>query len=111
MRPARYILVTFAILAVLVPAGYAYVHWSKSGPGAGLYSHDWLPEAVFKYWHPERFYRPVNSVAGTFTGAQCIECHSAVTPGVVNDWRASRHSHPGGGQAPVYCTPAMATIT
>jgi hydroxylamine dehydrogenase len=104
MRPARYIVVTFAILAVLVPAGYAYMHWSKSGPGAGLYSHDWQPEAVFKYWHPERFYRPVNSVAGTFTGAQCIECHSGVTPGVVNDWRASRHSHPGGGQAPVYCT-------
>lgn len=26
-------------------------------------------------------------------GKQCIECHSEKTPGIVNDWRNSRHAH------------------
>ncbi len=103
MRSARYLLIPLLILAVLVPAGYAYMKWSRGGPGAGLYSHEWRPDSVFKYWNPARFYRPVTTVQGTFEGPQCIECHTAITPGIVNDWRQSRHAHPAGGKAPVYC--------
>jgi len=32
-----------------------------------------------------------------------VACHESVTPGVVRDWRASRHSQPANGK-PVYCS-------
>ena len=34
-------------------------------------------------------FQPVQSVTGVFEAAQCIECHDAITPGIVADWRAS----------------------
>ncbi len=100
----KYLWIPILIVAILVPAGFYYVDWSKSGEGAGLYSREWLPEAIFGYWNPDDFYTSVNSVAGEFSGEQCIECHQGVTPGIVNDWRKSRHSNPGNGQAIVYCS-------
>ena len=54
MRLRQYIVVTLLATAVLVPAGYAWVHWNKSGPGTGLYSRDWKPEAVQAYWDQGR---------------------------------------------------------
>lgn len=100
----RYIWIPILILAILIPAGYVYVDWSKSGKGAGLYSRQWVPEAIFAYWNPDDFYKSVNTVVGEFSGEQCVACHQSVTPGVVNDWRKSRHSHPPKGQAVVYCS-------
>jgi len=77
---------------ISVVAGYFWVNWNKSGGGSGLYSQEWLPDAVFAYWNPGDFYQSVASVIGEFKGEQCIECHQGVTPGIVNDWRKSRHS-------------------
>lgn len=103
LRLRHYILVTLLVTAVLVPAGYAYVYWNKSGPGTGLYSREWSPDPVHAYWDPDRFYKPPQSVQGVFKGEQCLECHTAITPGIVNDWRASRHASPGAGKPPVLC--------
>ncbi|MHB1141965.1 MAG: multiheme c-type cytochrome [Sulfuricaulis sp.] len=100
----RYIWVTLAFTLLAVPAGYAYVHWAKSGPGAGLYSREWKPEALHAYWDPDRFYQSPQILQGEFKGEECIVCHSAVTPGIVNDWRASRHADPGQGKQTVYCS-------
>ena len=36
--------------------------------------------------------RPRASMSGRFEGPQCIQCHEAITPGIVADWRASRHA-------------------
>ena len=104
MKRRRYIWITLILIALLVPAGYAYVAWSKSGPGAGLYSRHWKPEPVFAYWHPDRFYDSVQSVSGTFEGKQCVSCHEGVTPGVVKDWKASLHARPRSHREPVYCS-------
>ena len=92
--------VTLALLAVA--AGWGYVHWSKGGPGSGLYSRHWSPDPAQGWWDPGRFYRPVQTVQGVFDMGQCIECHEGMTPGIVADWRASRHSAPA-GRAPVGC--------
>lgn len=91
-RPPSYVWVPLIIAFISVVAGYYWVNWSKSGGGAGLYSRNWLPEPVFAYWNPDDFYQSVTSVVGDFKGEQCIECHQGVTPGIVNDWRKSRHS-------------------
>ena len=100
----RYLWFPILIVSIAIPLGFYYVDWSKSGEGAGLYSRDWSPEAIFSYWNPDDFYESVDSVVGEFTGEQCVECHQGVTPGVVNDWRNSRHSKPANNQDVVYCS-------
>ena len=98
--PVRYIWIPVLIAIILVLMGFYYVSWSKSGDGAGLYSRNWNPTPVFAYWNPDDFYTSVKTVTGEFSGEQCIECHQSVTPGIVNDWKASRHSQ---ADKKVYC--------
>lgn len=100
----RYLWMPLLIVVISVPLGFYFVDWSKSGEGAGLYSRNWSPEAIFAYWNPDDFYESVDSVKGEFTGEQCVECHQGVTPGVVNDWRKSGHSKPANNQSVVYCS-------
>jgi hydroxylamine dehydrogenase len=88
----RYVWVPVVLVLVAIPLGLFYVHWSKSGPGAGLYSRHWVPDPVQGWWDPDRFYMPVQGVEGVFAAAQCIQCHEAITPGIVADWRTSRHA-------------------
>jgi len=99
-KRVKYIWIPILISIILIPAGFYYVNWSKSGDGAGLYSRDWLPEAIFAYWNPDDFYQSVQSVVGKFDGEACIDCHRGVTPGIVKDWQASRHSK---AEEKVYC--------
>lgn len=109
MKRRAYIWITLLATLVAVPAGYAYVLWSKSGPGSGVYSRAWTPEPVHAYWDPDRFYQSVQAVQGEFKGEECLACHQAVTPGIVKDWRASRHASPGPGKEPVYCSSCHGT--
>lgn len=97
----RYPLIPVIIAIILVGLGTWYVNWNKGGEGAGLYSREWSPEAVFGYWDPANFYQSVQTISGEFEGEQCIACHQGVTPGIVNDWRASRHSQVS---ETVYCS-------
>jgi len=96
----RYPLIPVIIALAVVPAGFAYVHWTKGGSGAGLYSRHWSPDPGQGYWDPDNFYQSPNTVQGTFRGEQCIQCHEGITPGIVSDWRASRHARV---QEPVDC--------
>ncbi len=102
-KRVRYIWIPLLIAAIAVPAGFYYVEWSKGGSGAGLYSRLWEPDAMFAYWNPDDFYQSVDTVSGTFKGEECVACHEGVTPGIVRDWRASRHSRPASGDT-VYCS-------
>lgn len=102
VRWPRYVWVPLGLALLAVPLGFAYVHWSKGGAGSGLYSHRWQPEPVQGYWDPNAFYRPPDSVQGVFESTQCVQCHEEITPGIVADWRASRHAAPAKGE-PVAC--------
>jgi len=98
----RLILLILPVVALLaVSAGFAYVQWSKGGPGTGLYSRDWSPDPVQGYWDPDNFYQSPESITGIFEGELCVQCHEGITPGIVADWRASRHSQ---SEKPVYCS-------
>ena len=89
------------VLAVLTAAGgYAYVQWTRGGPGSGLYSRAWASGTGQGWWDPAAFYRPPQSVEGRFRGEQCVQCHEGITPGIVNDWRASGHAR---ATEPVTC--------
>ena len=89
---ARYIWLPLLLLALLIPIGFAYVSWSQSGAGTGLYSRDWSADPVQGYWDPASFYTAPTTVQGQFVAAQCISCHEAVTPAIVKDWRDSAHA-------------------
>ncbi|MDP6565739.1 MAG: multiheme c-type cytochrome [Alphaproteobacteria bacterium] len=72
--------------------------------GIGLYGDSWRPDPVHEYWDPGAYHRPERElVEGRFAGAECVECHQGVTPGIVNGWRQSRHAKPAGAAAPVAC--------
>jgi hydroxylamine dehydrogenase len=99
---ARYVWGVLILAVLAIAAGYGWVAWSKGGPGDGLYSRLWQPDPAFGYWHPARFYKYDGQMSGRFEGAQCIECHEALTPGIVADWRASGHAAPK-GRKPITC--------
>lgn len=64
----KYIWIPILISIILIPPGFYFVDWSKSGEGAGLYSRDWSPEDIFAYWNPDDFYNSTQIVAGSFDG-------------------------------------------
>ncbi len=97
----RYPLIPVILVLLAVSVGFAYIHWSKSGPGTGLYSQHWEPDPVQGYWDPANFYQSPDSIQGVFKGEQCVQCHEGITPGVVSDWRASRHAQT---EQTVYCS-------
>jgi hypothetical protein len=101
VRP-RWLLIPVLLSLAGIAAGMAWVDWSKGGAGSGLYSREWQPDPVQGYWDPDRFYQPTQLVEGVYPAAECIACHEALTPGIVADWRDSRHSRPA-SRAPVAC--------
>ncbi len=101
MGPRWLLIVPPLAAALTVTAGFAYLHWSKGGAGTGLYSRYWSPDPVQGYWDPDNFYQSTQSVAGIFEAQLCIQCHADITPGIVADWRASRHAQ---ADEPIYCS-------
>jgi hydroxylamine dehydrogenase len=102
-RWPSYVWFPFIVACITIPLGFYLVNWSKQGVGAGLYSHQWVPDAIFAYWSPKEFYQSVDSVQGVFEGEQCITCHQGLAPGIVNDWKNSKHANPAEGKKTVYC--------
>ncbi len=91
-KSVYYILVPSLMALLAILAGFAYINWSKGGTGSGLYSRHWVPDTIQGYWDPDNFYQPSQAVEGVFKDEQCIQCHDGITPGIVMDWRASRHA-------------------
>lgn len=89
------------LLACLLLAGYpANAGMKENAKGTGLYGDMWRPGPEHEYWDPGSYHQPEREVVeGRFTGAECLECHEAITPGIVKDWRQSRHAAPGNGAA------------
>ena len=75
-----------------------YMGYPKGAPAwPGKYSRFYRTLPGYRYYIPDHMYnrdelRPSNPVKGHFRGEQCLGCHSVVTPGIVRDWKKSRHS-------------------
>lgn len=75
---------------------------SASFRGTGEFGGSWRADPMHGYWDPLTYPRPASTkVKGVFQGEECLECHATLTPGIVQDWRASRHAK---GNTPVYCS-------
>ena len=61
-------------------------------PGEGKYGKlfNYLP--VMRWYDPEHYYESTQKVEGEFTKEQCILCHMINTPGIVAQWKKSKHA-------------------
>ncbi len=95
---------TAALAAALLLSWNALAGMKDGVVGTGLYGEDWRPDPVHEYWDPKTFHQPeTDDVVGRFSGAECVECHADVTPGIVKDWQTSRHAEPGPDREAVAC--------
>ncbi|MBF0283753.1 MAG: hydroxylamine oxidoreductase [Magnetococcales bacterium] len=96
MRPAHLLLV-----AALFWTPTAWGGLPENASGVGEHAAHWQPDPLHEYWDPGTYHRPESeAVEGVFQGEACLECHAGVTPGLVKDWRASRHAQV---EPPVLC--------
>ncbi|MBF0109608.1 MAG: hydroxylamine oxidoreductase [Magnetococcales bacterium] len=91
----------FNLVAVLLVC--PWLAWSglpENPRGTGENADHWQPDPMHEYWDPGTFHRPEKVVEGVFKAEECLECHTALTPGIVKDWQASRHAS---AKEPVAC--------
>ncbi|MEO5351924.1 MAG: hypothetical protein H7835_01755 [Magnetococcus sp. XQGC-1] len=73
----------------------------EGAQGVGEYAEQWQPDPLHAYWDPATYHRPERErMVGVFRSEECLSCHAGVTPGIVKEWRASRHAQ---GEKPVGC--------
>jgi hydroxylamine dehydrogenase len=100
MSDSLKILLAACFILISFPASAGMLEDAK---GIGLYGDEWRPEPVHEFWDPGAYQQPeTDAVEGRFSGEECVECHEAITPGIVKDWRKSSHSSPKTGD-PVTC--------
>ncbi|MBN8911222.1 MAG: hydroxylamine reductase, partial [Rhizobiales bacterium] len=63
------------------------------GAGEGSFAEFWEPIPITKYLNPRDFYTPPEAVDVDATRAQCVECHTNITPGWVHSWQKSVHGN------------------
>jgi hypothetical protein len=64
----------------------------KLANGEGKWAQYWKPIEMYRWWDPAHYFEADNKVEGTFEATNCITCHKVTTPGIVLDWKASKHS-------------------
>jgi hydroxylamine dehydrogenase len=77
-------------------------------PGEGKYGKLFSFMPLIRWYAPDSYfnnvkYHPGSPVEGEYTGDQCILCHSIQTPGVVAQWKKSKHANPGEGKEQIGC--------
>ncbi|MEO5346327.1 MAG: hypothetical protein H7834_08115 [Magnetococcus sp. YQC-9] len=96
------IAIPLLVMLLLWPWGTARTGLEPAAKGTGEHANQWRPDPMHEYWDPGTHHRPERErVEGVFTSEACLECHAVVTPGIVKDWRASRHAQT---DKPVYCS-------
>ncbi|MBK9079489.1 MAG: hydroxylamine reductase [Hyphomicrobium sp.] len=66
---------------------------TEEGAGTGSLSKFWEPIPISKYLNPRDFYKPPANPEVDATRAQCVECHTTISPGWVHSWQKSVHGN------------------
>ena len=77
-------------------------------PGKGKFGHLYKFLPVIRWYDPAHYFNtngfhPGSPVNGEFTNEQCVACHNAENPGIVAQWRQSKHGAPPAGKEVVGC--------
>lgn len=61
-------------------------------PGEGKFGKlfGFLP--IIRWYDPDHYYTPNMNVSGEFKHEECIMCHTVQTPGIVAQWKKSKHA-------------------
>jgi anaerobic hydroxylamine oxidoreductase precursor (EC 1.7.2.-) len=61
-------------------------------PGEGKFGKlfGFLP--LMRWYDPDHYYTPNMNVAGEFKHEECVMCHTVQTPGIVAQWKKSKHA-------------------
>ena len=85
-----------------------YTGPKKLFPGKGMYGHlyNFLP--LIRWYDPAYYYNseifhPGSTVEGEFTNRECVTCHMVESPGIVTQWKQSKHGTPSSGKDVVGC--------
>ena len=85
-----------------------YTGPEKLFPGKGKYGHlyNFLP--LIRWYDPAYYYNsdtfhPGSTVDGEFTNKECVTCHMVESPGIVAQWKQSKHAEPSDGKDIVGC--------
>jgi hydroxylamine dehydrogenase len=62
------------------------------GAGKGKFAHLWQPIPFSKYFDPLTFYEPPSTPQLEAGRKECVDCHTALNPGLVQAWKKSGHS-------------------
>ena len=88
-------------------AGY-YTGTKELFPGKGEFGHLYTFLPVIRWYDPAHYFNtngfhPGSPVNGEFTNEQCVACHNAENPGIVAQWKQSKHGTPPAGKEVVGC--------
>jgi len=85
-----------------------YTGPEKLFPGKGKYGHLYNFLRVVRWYDPAYYYNsdtfhPGSTVEGEFTNRECVTCHAIESPGIVKQWKQSKHAKPLEGKDVVGC--------
>ncbi len=64
-------------------------------PGEGKFKKLFKFLPSIRWYDPAHYFQPREIIEGQFAGPECVLCHTVQTPGIVKDWKRSKHSKPG----------------
>ena len=85
-----------------------YTGPEKLFPGKGAYGNLYSFLPLIRWYDPEYYYNsdifhPGSTIDGEFTNRECVTCHMVESPGIVTQWKQSKHGTPSSGKDIVGC--------
>ncbi|MDN3510269.1 MAG: multiheme c-type cytochrome [Candidatus Jettenia sp. CY-1] len=61
-------------------------------PGEGKFGKLFSFLPIIRWYDPDHYYTPNMAVSGEFKHEECVMCHTVQTPGIVAQWKKSKHA-------------------
>ena len=69
-----------------------YTSPEETLPGEGKFGKLFKFLPIIRWYDPDHYYTPNMNVSGEFKHEECIMCHTVQTPGIVAQWKKSKHA-------------------
>ncbi|HLE86505.1 MAG TPA: multiheme c-type cytochrome, partial [Candidatus Brocadiaceae bacterium] len=69
-----------------------YTSPEETMPGEGKFGKLFKFLPLIRWYDPDHYYTPNMNVSGEFKHEECIMCHTVQTPGIVAQWKKSKHA-------------------
>ena len=69
-----------------------YTGPEETVPGEGKFGKLFRFLPLIRWYDPDHYYTPNMNVSGEFKHDECVMCHTVQTPGIVAQWKKSKHA-------------------